>query len=250
MATNCSSCGCNNLTCGCKNSFLTTPPPCPTPIDCPEAQSCSETQEAKCVIYTGDDILCNQDIVVSTGDTVETALESIVTYLCENTPNGVIVSEGVNIDVTSVTVGDVTTYTVNGLNTIVAAGTGVDVSAVTVGSTTTYTVSTEVVPLRKFVKEHTFPDALSTDIFILQGELQDCNMPGVDSPCGLEGLPTDLIIKGYFFNPDINYWVEFTHQDATTVNIDNSGSIYISASLVPAPVFPPGGINARIVIIG
>jgi len=78
----CQNCGCNKISCGCKDTYLTTPPPCPTPVDCPEAQPCSEVFPAECIIYTGPNILCNQDIVVTTNDSVSDALVSIVDKFC------------------------------------------------------------------------------------------------------------------------------------------------------------------------
>lgn len=111
MAHNCTNCGCSKISCGCGDSFLTTPPPCPTPEDCPEAQPCSEVFDAACIAYTGLDIECGTDVVVATNDSVATALQNVVDYLCA-------------IPVT-----------------VVDAGNGIDVEANTVGNTTTYTVS-------------------------------------------------------------------------------------------------------------
>lgn len=75
---------CNLVKCGCADSYLTTPAPCPTPSDCPDVQPCSEVFNAQCVVYTGDDILCDPDIVVNQNDTVDQALNSIVAYFCAN----------------------------------------------------------------------------------------------------------------------------------------------------------------------
>ena len=68
--------------CGCQDSFMVSPAPCPTPVDCPTPQPCSEVVDAQCVIYTGPNITCDTDIVVTTNDTVAEALESIVDYVC------------------------------------------------------------------------------------------------------------------------------------------------------------------------
>ena len=87
--TNCnynySSCNNKCAKCGCKDSFLTSPPPCPTPVGCPTPQPCSEIFDAQCVRYTGTNILCDTDIVVTTNDTVAEALEGIVDYICAET---------------------------------------------------------------------------------------------------------------------------------------------------------------------
>ena len=53
---------CSN--CGCEDSFLTSPPPCPTPAGCPDPIPCQEVLSSDCIIYTGPDILCNNDVVV------------------------------------------------------------------------------------------------------------------------------------------------------------------------------------------
>lgn len=84
--SSCKNCGCSKIDCGCKDSFLTSPAPCPTPDDCPEAQPCSEVFDADCVIYTGDTILCGQDVVVEPNTTMADALHAIVDYFCQYTP--------------------------------------------------------------------------------------------------------------------------------------------------------------------
>lgn len=74
-----------NINCGCKDSFLTTPAPCPTPEGCPDPQPCSEVFDAQCIVYTGDPIICDQDTVVATNDTVADALNQVVDYFCGQT---------------------------------------------------------------------------------------------------------------------------------------------------------------------
>jgi hypothetical protein len=85
----CSSCkhnysSCNNkcTKCGCKDSFLTSPPPCPTPQGCPDPIPCQEVLASDCIIYTGPDVLCNGDIVVYNDATWTEVLEDIVAYFC------------------------------------------------------------------------------------------------------------------------------------------------------------------------
>lgn len=75
---------CNLVKCGCADSYLTTPPPCPTPEDCPDVQPCSEVFDSQCVVYTGDDIVCDPDTVVAQNTTVHDALNDIVDYFCAN----------------------------------------------------------------------------------------------------------------------------------------------------------------------
>lgn len=75
-------CNHNNINCGCKDNYLTTPPACPTPVDCPDVQPCSEVFDAQCIQYTGVDVLCNTDVVVTQNTSVAQAIEDIVTYFC------------------------------------------------------------------------------------------------------------------------------------------------------------------------
>lgn len=141
MAHTCKNCGCNKIDCGCKDTYLTTPPPCPTPEDCPDAQPCSEVFDAECIIYNGTPLTCAETTIVSTGESVASALDSIIDYFCSTTGTDTIVAAGANVLVTSSTVGNTTTYTVNGKEAIVAAGNNITVTSITSGQDTTYTVN-------------------------------------------------------------------------------------------------------------
>ena len=79
-------CNHTNIDCGCKDSFLTSPTPCPIPIDCPEAQPCIEAFNAQCVIYSGDPIICAPDVIVATDTNVADALNQVVDYVCNQQP--------------------------------------------------------------------------------------------------------------------------------------------------------------------
>jgi hypothetical protein len=68
--------------CGCQDSFLTSPAPCPTPQGCPEPEPCSEVFDAQCIIYTGEPITCNGDTVVPSNTNMAEALRLIVGYFC------------------------------------------------------------------------------------------------------------------------------------------------------------------------
>ena len=70
--------------CGCEDSFLTSPAPCPTPVGCPNPEPCSEVFNAECIVYTGANIECGDDTVVATDTSVADALNDVVTYFCEN----------------------------------------------------------------------------------------------------------------------------------------------------------------------
>jgi hypothetical protein len=67
--------------CGCEDTFLTSPAPCPTPAGCPTPEPCSETFDAQCIIYTGDDIDCGLNTVVASDTNVADALNDISDYL-------------------------------------------------------------------------------------------------------------------------------------------------------------------------
>jgi hypothetical protein len=144
MATNCTNCGCSKISCGCENSFLITPPPCPTPEGCPDRQPCSEVFDAQCVVYTGPNLQCGLDNVVLTNTSLNLALEDIIGYFCTSPASDI---------------------------TVVAAGNGIDVDANTVGDTTTYTVT--ATNKLKFVKEIT-TNFDSASIGISQDELNAC----------------------------------------------------------------------------
>ena len=157
MAT-CTNCGCNNLNCGCKDSFLTTPPPCPTPADCPDPQPCSEVFDAQCILYTGVDIECNQTVVVAQDATVAAALSSIVSYFCTTNlglviPNDIFCQESPQVNTLVVPENTLVNEAIelvvdyfcerlsNVPEAIVEAGTGITVTDNTVGNVTTYTVT-------------------------------------------------------------------------------------------------------------
>ena len=72
--------------CGCQDIALTSAPVYPAALPCPNPEPCSEGFNSKCVYYTGDDIMCGNDIVVHQDETVDTALNDIVDYFCASIP--------------------------------------------------------------------------------------------------------------------------------------------------------------------
>lgn len=77
---------------------MPSPAPCPTPIGCPEPEPCSEVLDSQCVIYTGENIICNNDVLVTTNDSVAEALQDIVNYFCNTAGSPVtLTSAGGNI---------------------------------------------------------------------------------------------------------------------------------------------------------
>jgi hypothetical protein len=167
MATNCTNCGCSNINCGCKDSFLTTPPPCPTPEGCPDRQPCSEIFDAQCVVYTGPDLQCGLDDVVLTNTPLNLALEDIIGYFCENTTVSQNLICGSDTVVTAGTpivqaISDVVEYfceNLSGDTVVVDGGNGVNVTSNTVGDITTYTIET----LGAFLAQ-SFPEPLPNQV--------------------------------------------------------------------------------------
>ncbi len=71
---------CSN--CGCEDSFLTSPAPCPTPAACPDPEPCYTVTDSQCTIYTGPDIDCGQDTVVAMNTSLADALNDVIAYFC------------------------------------------------------------------------------------------------------------------------------------------------------------------------
>jgi len=75
---------CNkNEDCGCKATSVTIDSIC-NPIDC-GTEECSESFPAQCILYTGEDIICDETIVVTSGDSIAQSLANIVQFFCERT---------------------------------------------------------------------------------------------------------------------------------------------------------------------
>jgi len=83
MATN------NCSKCGCDDTFLPSPAPCPDPDACVEPAQCSEVVDAKCTRYTGDDLICGDatNIIVAQNAFIDAALTNIVNLICSSTTN-------------------------------------------------------------------------------------------------------------------------------------------------------------------
>ena len=100
MATN----NCGNSNCGCTNTYTVTAP-------CPP--SCPEVFNASCIVYTGTDIVCNLDTVISRYDYLDTVITKLVNYICSVQAPVTVVAGSTYIDVAQNTVGNTTTYTVS-----------------------------------------------------------------------------------------------------------------------------------------
>jgi hypothetical protein len=249
--SNCTHCGCNKLSCGCKDSYLTTPPACPTPVDCPAAQPCSETFDSQCIIYTGEDILCGLQTVVQQDDTVAEAIKNIIDYICFKTTVASPILCGTDVVVVSGTpvlgaLVSITNYfctEIANLPTVSILGdNGILVTPVVVGTNTEYTISANGV--KKLVKEFTGIEFDSQVITIPGPELIAC---GLFSPaCGVSTT------KASDFTFNIMYlfagnWISITNQAGVIVQANNiTGNISITLGL-PA-VDPP--VTVRVTIIG
>ena len=138
---------CNTPSCGCSGTYVVSK-------TCPPA--CSEVFNAQCIVYTGVDLTCDGDTVISRNDYLDTAITKLVNYVCSKVaPPASVVAGSAFIDVVPTTdpVTSVTTYTVSAdmaafeiwvapiiTNQILAkvlAGPGIDVAPDAVGGTVT-----------------------------------------------------------------------------------------------------------------
>jgi len=138
---------CNTPNCGCSGTYVVSQ-------TCPPA--CSEVFNAQCIVYTGVDLTCDGDTVISRNDYLDSAITKLVNYVCSKVaPPASAVAGSAFIDVVPTTdpVTLVTTYTVSAdmaafeiwvapiiTNQILAkvlAGPGIDVAADAVGGTVT-----------------------------------------------------------------------------------------------------------------
>lgn len=67
--------------CGCVDGPMTTPPACP-PLPCDNSQPCSSYTDAECVIYTGDDIICNEQVIAEQNQPVNQIIQNIIDLAC------------------------------------------------------------------------------------------------------------------------------------------------------------------------
>ncbi len=138
---------CNTPSCGCSGTYVVSQ-------TCPPA--CSEVFNTQCIVYTGVDLVCNTDTVISRNDYLDTVITKLVNYICSTVaPPASVVAGSAFIDVVPTTdpVTSVTTYTVSAdmaafeiwvapiiTNQILAkvlAGPGIDVAADAVAGTVT-----------------------------------------------------------------------------------------------------------------
>jgi len=98
---------CNTPSCGCSGTHVVS-------VTCPPA--CSEVFNMQCIVYTGVDLTCDGDTVISRNDYLDEAITKLVNYVCSKVaPPASVVAGSTFIDVVPTTdpVTDVTTYTVS-----------------------------------------------------------------------------------------------------------------------------------------
>jgi hypothetical protein len=76
----CNSCNKPKEKCGCKPTSISIDNLC-NPIDC-STETCSEIYPAQCVIYQGEDILCNEQLIATASDSVMTIIQRLTELAC------------------------------------------------------------------------------------------------------------------------------------------------------------------------
>ena len=76
----CTDCGKTEQGCGCEQEALHISQIC-NPIVC-DVEECSETFNAGCILYADEDIICNDVVLVTAGDTMAQALANVSAYFC------------------------------------------------------------------------------------------------------------------------------------------------------------------------
>jgi hypothetical protein len=69
--------------CGCVDGPMTTPPACP-PLPCDNPQPCSSYTDAQCVIYTGEDIICNEQVIAEQNQPLSEILQNLTDLACSS----------------------------------------------------------------------------------------------------------------------------------------------------------------------
>jgi len=233
----CTNCN-NDPNCGCTQESLHISRVC-NPIECP-IDECSESFSAACSIYTGDDIVCENVVVVTTGTNVAQAIANIVAYFCTTTApalpalacgNDIIMPAGEPL---GKALEQLAAYFCNAIANIELTPGPQGIQGIQ---------GIPGVGRKKFVKETIFPDADSLTTFILINEYSPCLV--ASDYCGVATPSiTDIIVTGYWFDSINGYWVEFTHKDKSEIFIDTLGNVLVVGQL-PAVTYP---INARIII--
>lgn len=239
MATN----NCGTPNCGCTNSYTVTPP-------CPP--SCPEVFQSQCIVYTGTDIMCNQDTVIKRYDYLDTVITKLVNYICNVEAPVTTVLGSTYIDVVPNTVGNVTTYTVYAdvpalqayfdliiaqtVASSVLAGPGIDVAVNPVTNTVTVIhedTSTVASPLVSDNSGNTFIQdiAFTFDTF---GHVTGASVvPGTVIPPDDFGKATVNPDTGFTWGPDNDPTnIQIAEAPGDTLNFVAGDGIVLNASTV------------------
>ena len=76
----CNNCGKTKEGCGCQQEALSISQVC-SPVVC-AVEECSETFNAGCILYADADIICDEVVLVTAGDTMAQALANVTAYFC------------------------------------------------------------------------------------------------------------------------------------------------------------------------
>ena len=87
---------CKKKNCGCEK-HLTTPPPCPPSEPCEDAQPCAYYVDPQCVIYTGEDIIIEGEVVVENGTNLTDIISNIYNNVGSQGQDGQDGQDGVGI---------------------------------------------------------------------------------------------------------------------------------------------------------
>lgn len=79
----CPDCNNENVDCGCIQEALHINQIC-NPVNC-DTEECSESFSANCIIYSGDDIICDDVTIVTAGDNIAQAVANVTAYFCTRT---------------------------------------------------------------------------------------------------------------------------------------------------------------------
>jgi len=76
----CNDCGKTEEGCGCQQEALGINQIC-NPVQC-DVEECSETFNANCILWTADDIVCNDVILGTAGDSIAQIMANVSAYFC------------------------------------------------------------------------------------------------------------------------------------------------------------------------
>lgn len=271
--------------CGCEDSYLTTPPPFPTAVGCP-FDECAEIQYAQCIMYTGGDILCDNDLVVPTDTNMAAAITNIIDYFCDKTTvstailcsTDTVVAPGLSIVPALASVvtyfcaqTTVTTDLDCGLTTVVTSGTTVtdaleDIinyfcTAVANVPTVTILGDNGIAVTPVVVGNNTEYTISSTGVKKLVKEFTNVEFDGVTltipgtelTACGLLSPSCGVnTTKASDFTFNVMYlfagvWIGLTNETGVSVTANNTtGDISVILNIAPADP----GVTVRVTIIG